>query len=53
VAFPAPMSQMGQGLEGIPTTILVDRKGRVAKTYLGAVREEDFREDAKALLRER
>jgi cytochrome c biogenesis protein CcmG, thiol:disulfide interchange protein DsbE len=53
VAFPAAMSQMGQGLEGIPTTILVDRQGRVAKTYVGAVREGDFREDAKVLLGER
>jgi peroxiredoxin len=53
VAFPAPMSQLEQGLEGLPTTILVDRKGRVAKTYVGAVREGVFREDAKALLGER
>jgi cytochrome c biogenesis protein CcmG/thiol:disulfide interchange protein DsbE len=53
VAFPGQMSQMEQGLEGIPTTILVDREGRVAKTYVGAVREEDFREDAARLLAER
>jgi cytochrome c biogenesis protein CcmG/thiol:disulfide interchange protein DsbE len=53
VVFPAPMSQLEQGLEGVPTTILVDRKGRVAKTYMGAVREGDFREDVKALLEER
>ena len=53
VVFPAPLSQVGQGLEGVPTTILVDRKGRVAKIYVGAVREADFREDVKALLEER
>jgi cytochrome c biogenesis protein CcmG/thiol:disulfide interchange protein DsbE len=53
VLFPAPMSQVGQGLEGVPTTILVDREGRVAKTYVGAVTEADFREDVKALLEER
>jgi cytochrome c biogenesis protein CcmG/thiol:disulfide interchange protein DsbE len=53
VAFPAPMSQVGQGLEGVPTTILVDRAGRVAKVYVGAVREGDFREDVKVLLGER
>lgn len=53
VAFPAPMSQLEQGLEGLPTTILVDRKGRVAKIYVGAMREGVFREDAKALLEER
>jgi peroxiredoxin len=52
VAFPEPMSQIERGLEGVPTTILVDREGRVAKTYVGAVREGDFREDVAALLGE-
>lgn len=52
VAFPEPMSQIAQGLEGVPTTILVDRNGRVAKTYVGAVREKDLREDAATLLGE-
>ncbi|MDQ2834482.1 MAG: TlpA family protein disulfide reductase [Acidobacteriota bacterium] len=53
VALPAKMSQMGYGLEGLPTTVLVDRQGRVAKTYVGAVREADFAEDVEVLLRER
>jgi cytochrome c biogenesis protein CcmG, thiol:disulfide interchange protein DsbE len=52
VAFPAAMSQVEQGLVGVPTTILVDRNGRVAKTYSGAVREADFREDVEVLLGE-
>lgn len=52
VAFPAAMSQVEMGLEGVPTTILVDREGRVAKTYVGAVRERDFRVDVEALLGE-
>lgn len=52
IAFPEAMSQMAQGMEGIPTTILVDREGRVAKTYVGAVRERDFREDVERLLKE-
>jgi cytochrome c biogenesis protein CcmG/thiol:disulfide interchange protein DsbE len=46
------MSQVEMGLEGVPTTILVDREGRVAKTYVGAVRERDFRVDVEALLGE-
>jgi cytochrome c biogenesis protein CcmG/thiol:disulfide interchange protein DsbE len=53
VVFPEPMSQIAQGMEGVPTTILVDRNGRVAKTYVGAEREKDFREDAAVLLEER
>jgi cytochrome c biogenesis protein CcmG/thiol:disulfide interchange protein DsbE len=52
VVFPDAMSQMGAGMEGLPTTILVDRKGRVAKTYVGAVRRTDFETDVTAVLRE-
>jgi cytochrome c biogenesis protein CcmG, thiol:disulfide interchange protein DsbE len=53
VALEEAMSQMAQGMAGVPTTILVDREGRVAKTYVGAVEERDFREDVNALLGER
>jgi cytochrome c biogenesis protein CcmG, thiol:disulfide interchange protein DsbE len=53
VAFPGAMSQMAQGMAGVPTTILVDRQGRVAKTYEGAVSEGDFRTDVGVLLAER
>jgi cytochrome c biogenesis protein CcmG/thiol:disulfide interchange protein DsbE len=52
VAMPEGMSQLERGLEGVPTTILVDRQGRVAKTYVGAVRQADFAEDVGVLLRE-
>jgi peroxiredoxin len=46
------LSQVEYGLEGVPTTILLDRQGRVAKTYVGAVRQRDFKMDVEALLRE-
>ena len=52
VVFPERMSQMGSGMEGLPTTILVDRNGRVAKTYVGAVRQADFQADVNAVLAE-
>jgi cytochrome c biogenesis protein CcmG, thiol:disulfide interchange protein DsbE len=52
IALPEKMSQMEYGMTGVPTTILVDRQGRVAKTYVGAVRQEDFKTDVDALLRE-
>jgi cytochrome c biogenesis protein CcmG, thiol:disulfide interchange protein DsbE len=52
VVFPAAMSQLGSGMVGLPTTILVDRNGRVAKTYVGAVRRADFEMDVNAVLRE-
>ena len=52
VVFPAAMSQVALGMAGLPTTILVDRKGRVAKTYVGAVRPADFETDVNAVLGE-
>ena len=52
VVFPEEMSQLGMGMAGLPTTILVDREGRVAKTYVGAVRRADFAADVNAVLRE-
>ena len=52
VVFPEAMSQMVYGMQGLPTTILVDRNGMVAKTYVGVVTERDFRADVMALLRE-
>ena len=52
VVFPAALSQVEQGMEGIPTTILVDRAGRVVKTYVGAVRRVDFEMDVKSALAE-
>jgi cytochrome c biogenesis protein CcmG/thiol:disulfide interchange protein DsbE len=39
-------------LEGVPTTILVDKEGRVAKSYVGAVRQADFKTDVEVLLAE-
>ena len=56
VPYPVVMqekaSQMEYGLEGVPTTVLVDRSGRIAKSYVGAVRESDFKTDVEALLAE-
>ncbi len=53
VALPQPMSQLAYGMAGLPTSILVDRQGRVAKTYTGAVQQRDFEKDVRALLAER
>jgi len=43
---------MEWGMAGVPTTILLDRHGRVAKSYVGAVRETDFRQDVQQVLAE-
>ena len=52
IAFPQPMSQMASGMAGLPTTVLVDKEGRVAKTYVGATREGEFRKDVETVLAE-
>jgi cytochrome c biogenesis protein CcmG/thiol:disulfide interchange protein DsbE len=52
VVLPERLSQVEYGLEGVPTTILLDKQGRVAKTYVGAVRQRDFAEDVGVLLAE-
>lgn len=52
MAFPDALSQMSAGLEGIPTTLLIDRQGRVAKTYVGEMREAVLRADVRTLLTE-
>lgn len=52
VALPVPLSQMAYGMDGLPTTILVDRQGRVAKVYTGAIQERELKTDIKALLAE-
>lgn len=53
VVFPAPRTPFVADLDAIPTTVLVDREGRVAKTYVGAVRESVFQADVDRLLAER
>ena len=53
IVLSQPMSQMAYGLAGLPTTIVVDRRGRVAEIYSGAVRERDLRATVGALLNER
>lgn len=53
IAFPEPMSQLADIVEGVPTTILVDKEGRVAKTYRGAVQQAVFAADVNELLAEK
>jgi cytochrome c biogenesis protein CcmG/thiol:disulfide interchange protein DsbE len=52
IAFPPPEIRHGPVDIGIPTTILIDRRGRLVKTYYGAVDRADFAKDVAALLAE-
>jgi cytochrome oxidase Cu insertion factor (SCO1/SenC/PrrC family) len=36
----------------LPTTLLIDREGRVARTYVGPVEPKQLTEDLRALLAE-
>ena len=53
VLMPDLASPSAPAIDSLPTTVLVDRNGRAAKSYVGAVRESVFRADIDRLLAER
>lgn len=52
ILVPPPDSPYVAGIQSLPTSILIDRTGRVAKTYMGAVREATLAKDVERLLAE-
>src|SRR3989338_7970354 len=38
------------GIRGIPTTFIIDRTGKIAKKYVGAISKKQFESDIKPLL---
>ncbi len=52
VLYPTPDFGMAAEVESLPTTLLVDRQGRIARTYLGAVSEDMLAGDIEQLLQE-
>jgi len=52
VLMPDLRSPSAPAIDALPTTVLVDRDGRTAKSYVGAVRETVFRADVDRLLAE-
>lgn len=52
VLMPDLASPSAPAVDALPTTVLVDRNGRAAKSYIGAVRESIFRADVDQLLAE-
>jgi thiol-disulfide isomerase/thioredoxin len=52
ILIPASDFELAGRISGLPTTLLIDRQGRVAKTYVGRVREAVFRADVELLLKE-
>jgi thiol-disulfide isomerase/thioredoxin len=51
VGFPPATSTLANAVQALPTTFLVDRQGRLAKTYVGEASERTFRTDIDRLLR--
>jgi thiol-disulfide isomerase/thioredoxin len=49
IAFPATPADREMGETGIPTTILLDKQGRIAKTYSGATPRTTFAHDIATL----
>ncbi|HWQ54172.1 MAG TPA: TlpA disulfide reductase family protein [Bryobacteraceae bacterium] len=52
VLIPPADDAISAGVQSLPTTLLIDRQGRVAKTYRGAESERVFRHDIEHLLSE-
>jgi cytochrome c biogenesis protein CcmG/thiol:disulfide interchange protein DsbE len=52
VLMPDLASPAAPAVDALPTTVLVDRSGRAAKSYIGAVKESVFRADVDRLLAE-
>lgn len=52
ILIPPPGDALTARIQSLPTTLLIDRRGRVAKTYMGAEPERVFRRDIDRLLAE-
>ncbi len=52
ILLPQPNSQLLGSVESLPTSLLIDRNGRVARSYVGAVSESTFARDIQELLKE-
>ena len=52
ILLPKPFSPAAEVIQALPTTFLIDRRGRVANTTVGALDEASFRRELERLLRE-
>ena len=52
IIMPPEDSAVAQGIEAIPVTLLLDRQGKIAQRWVGAVDEETLRKAVEGLLAE-
>lgn len=52
VLLPSQHSHLADTVESLPTSLLLDREGRVARSYVGSVSEHELSRDIEQLLRE-
>ncbi len=52
ILIPADGSPITEAVESIPTSFLVDQHGRVARTWVGVVREQELTKNIEELLAE-
>jgi thiol-disulfide isomerase/thioredoxin len=52
IVLPADSSALSSSISSLPTSFLLDREGRIAKTYIGAVSEADLTRDIAWLQKE-
>ncbi|MBZ5586446.1 MAG: TlpA family protein disulfide reductase [Acidobacteriia bacterium] len=52
VLLPPADSPLASAIQSLPTTFLIDKQGRIAKTYTGAATENEVRADIDRLLAE-
>jgi cytochrome c biogenesis protein CcmG, thiol:disulfide interchange protein DsbE len=52
VLVPDSAFELANEVESLPTTLLIDRQGRVAKVYVGAVGEAEIADELDLLLKE-
>jgi hypothetical protein len=53
ILLPPADDAFSSSIDSLPTTLLIDRNGRIAKVYGGAESERVFRQDIDTLLAER
>lgn len=52
ILLPVTEFALASRVDSLPTSFLIDQRGRIAKTYIGGVPEEEFRQDVDRLLAE-